>query len=511
LVKELHARLSNVLRQNIPILVLFIVALILYLAFMSRSFNEEDAFNFALALSRYDVAAHRPHPPGYPVFVFIASIPYLVTKNQLFSLTLVSALSGALTLIPTYAIAKRLFNREIAFFSSLALMVAPGFWLTSEQALSNSLFTWLLTLALSQLLAGRGSRLYRFSSWGTLGVALGVRPFNLVFVAPFLLETVRAGKRDFIYCASLLLGTFSLGFLPAVLLTGYNQYLNAVLDQLTHHLRYDVSPFGLSGVDRFIVLLLTLMNGLGANLPNRIVRFDPFVSNSPYAWVNVVLVISFCVAGVIFVRRVQDFSSVPFLLSWVLPYSAFVYLLGTPGYTRYMLPLLPPVLILLVASAFHAVSFLRSSRLNRSSVKHLRTAVRYGMVMLFIVSMFACSLPLATMIHTELPPNVQLAVFVRENYDPSTTTIIVLHEFRAFQFYAGEFRYVQCCYDAQKALGIIHSYYNSSNSILITSSALVALQNRGIVLHVVKVVEYFRSPLVKVEDYRVILYRIIQE
>jgi len=166
---------------------------------------------------------------------------------------------------------------------------------------------------------------------------------------------------------------------------------------------------------------------------------------------------------------------------------------------------------LLVASAFHAVSFLRSSRLNRSSVKHLRTAVRYGMVMLFIVSMFACSLPLATMIHTELPPNVQLAVFVRENYDPSTTTIIVLHEFRAFQFYAGEFRYVQCCYDAQKALGIIHSYYNSSNSILITSSALVALQNRGIVLHVVKVVEYFRSPLVKVEDYRVILYRIIQE
>ena len=38
------------------------------------------------------------------------------------------------------------------------------------------------------------------------------------------------------------------------------------------------------------------------------------------------------------VRRVQDFSSVPFLLSWVLPYSAFVYLLGTPGYTRYMLP-----------------------------------------------------------------------------------------------------------------------------------------------------------------------------
>ena len=73
------------------------------------------------------LSAHRPHPPGYPVFVFISSIPYWVTKDPLLSLTLVSAVSGALTLIPTYAIAKRLFNREVAFFSALALMVAPGF------------------------------------------------------------------------------------------------------------------------------------------------------------------------------------------------------------------------------------------------------------------------------------------------------------------------------------------------------------------------------------------------
>ena len=93
-------------------------------------------------------------------------------------------------------------------------------------------------------------------------------------------------------------------------------------------------------------------------------------------------------------------------------------------------------------------------RLNWSTASHVRIAARYGVVMLFIASMFAYSLPLATAIHTELPPNVQLAVFVRENYDPSTTTIIVLHEFRAFQFYAGEFRYVNCCDDTRKPWGL---------------------------------------------------------
>ena len=73
------------------------------------------------------------------------------------------------------------------------------------------------------------------------------------------------------------------------------------------------------------------------------------------------------------------------------------------------------------------------------------------------------------------------------------------------------FRYVYCCHDTQKALGIIQSYSNSSNSILITNSALEAFKRQGISLSVVKVTDFFRSPLVKVEDNMVILYRVLQE
>ena len=31
-----------------------------------------DSINFALGVESFDVAAHRPHPPGYPVFMAMA-------------------------------------------------------------------------------------------------------------------------------------------------------------------------------------------------------------------------------------------------------------------------------------------------------------------------------------------------------------------------------------------------------------------------------------------------------
>lgn len=509
---QLSGRLSVAYARNIQIVLLVIAALVLYLSFMSRSFDEVDAFNFALGLNRYDVSTHQPHPPGYPVFIFIGSLFYWVTNDQLLSLILVSVLSGALTLIPTYAIAKRLFNRDIALFSALALIVTPGFWLLSEQALSDMLFTLFLTIAMSMLLVGKldKSKPHLYASWGILGIALGVRPLNFVLVTPFLLETVRSkDRRDLFYCVILLLGTLSLALFPAILLTGYSQYLNAVLDQLTRHVRDDLNPFGLSGVDRFVVLLLTLLNGLGANLPFRVLAFDPFVSSSLYAQINIVLISSFFLVGLIVLARVRNFSNAAFLLSWILPYFMFVYAAGSPGYTRYLLPIFPPILMILVASALHSVRCVSSSRLIWSIPSHLRTAVRYGIVILFIGSMFANSLPLAAAIHSELPPNVQLTVFVRANYDSATTMIVGFHESRAFQLYAGEFRFVKCCHDTQKALGVIQSYSSSSNSILITNSALEAFRKQGITFNVLRITEFSRSPLVKVEDYNVVLYRIL--
>lgn len=500
-------------RRDIGLVILVLAALALYLTFLSRSYDEGDVFNFALALIRYDVSAHQPHPPGYPVFVFIASIPYFVTNNQLFSLTLVSALSGALTLIPTFAIANRLFNRETAFFSALALMVVPGFWLVSEQGLSDMLAMLFLTVAISQLLIGslNHSKPHFYCSWAMLGIALGVRPFNFVFIAPFLFETVRVTKRvrDHAGFVLLMLGTFCLALFPAILLTGYNQYVTAVFSQLSGHLRDEVNPFGFSAIDRFIFLLLTLTSGLGANLPFHILSFYPYRSESLFSILNFVLILLMSGFSLIILRRVKDFSKVFFIVLWIIPYFAFVYLLGNPGYPRYMLPIIPPILIVLIASTLRVGRFVGSrAKSSKKMFGHLRIVARYLIVALFIASVFVYSLPLAVMIHTQLPPNVQLVAFVHSNYDPTTTTVIVFHELRAFQFFGSEFRYVHCCHEPQKAFAVLKSSFRLSDSILITGSALAALHSVGIKVSVLKVAEFFRSPLVNAEDSEAILYRV---
>lgn len=500
-------------RRNIGLSILVVAALALYLSFLSRTFDEGDAFNFALGLIRYDIAAHQPHPPGYPVFMFIASIPYLFTNNPLFSLSLVSAVSGAITLIPNYVVAKRLFNQETAFFSSLALVVVPGFWLISEQALSDILAIFFLMLAFSQLLLGSmtNSRVYLYTSWATLGLAMGVRPFNFIFIVPFVFETVRISRRlrDLIGCGSMLILLFCLSFIPAILLTGIDQYATAMFSQLNNHLRDDVHPFGLSAFQRLILLLLTLAKEFGASLPIRVVPVYLYQSSSALSNLNFALILIFSGASLILLKRARNFSKVMFMILWVAPYFAFVYSLGSPGYPRYMLPIVPPILIVMTASALQlGRSLVAVFGMSKASFGNVRFAVRYLLVILFIGGMFVYSLPLATTIHTQLPPTVQLVEFVRSNYDPTTTTVLVFHELRAFQFFGSEFRYVHCCHNSLKALAVLKNNLLLSGSTLITGSALVAIQKLGVTVSILKVAEFNWSPLVKSEDSEASLFRI---
>ena len=43
-----------------------------HLAWLPRHLEDIDSINFALGLRHYDVAAHQPHPPGYPLFIALA-------------------------------------------------------------------------------------------------------------------------------------------------------------------------------------------------------------------------------------------------------------------------------------------------------------------------------------------------------------------------------------------------------------------------------------------------------
>ena len=46
-------------------------ALIVYVATQSQSLDDWDSVQFAMGIEHYDIRLHHPHPPGYPLYIFI--------------------------------------------------------------------------------------------------------------------------------------------------------------------------------------------------------------------------------------------------------------------------------------------------------------------------------------------------------------------------------------------------------------------------------------------------------
>jgi hypothetical protein len=75
--------------------------------FLASSLEDIDSVNFALGVRDFDVADHRPHPPGYPVYIAIGKV--------------LAALVGAM---PAAGLASAIEARALAWLSLLAAVVS---------------------------------------------------------------------------------------------------------------------------------------------------------------------------------------------------------------------------------------------------------------------------------------------------------------------------------------------------------------------------------------------------
>jgi hypothetical protein len=85
-----------------------------------------DAVQFALALDRFDLRLHQPHPPGYILYVALGRALDSAVDNPSVSLALLSALFGAVALPLLYLLAVRVFDdRAIAWGAVLLVGASP--------------------------------------------------------------------------------------------------------------------------------------------------------------------------------------------------------------------------------------------------------------------------------------------------------------------------------------------------------------------------------------------------
>ncbi len=85
-----------------------------------------DAVQFALALDRFDLHMHQPHPPGYILYVALGRALNFVISSPPLALCLLSVLAGMTAVFMVHRLALRIFGDQgIALGAALVVLASP--------------------------------------------------------------------------------------------------------------------------------------------------------------------------------------------------------------------------------------------------------------------------------------------------------------------------------------------------------------------------------------------------
>ena len=165
---------------------------------MSRTLWDWDEALFAMALHDFDVPQHHPHPPGFPLYVFLGKVVRVVVSSDFRALQLVT-LAAAVALFPLiFTLARELrFDFLTALLGSMLLVFFPNVWFFGGTAFSDVPGLALAVAASALLLRGcRDVRAF-YAGAIVLGLAAAIRPQALVIgCAPSLVALWFQARRS---------------------------------------------------------------------------------------------------------------------------------------------------------------------------------------------------------------------------------------------------------------------------------------------------------------------------
>ncbi|MSP91731.1 MAG: hypothetical protein EXR79_08000 [Myxococcales bacterium] len=165
------------------------------LAFLPRWVEDHDSVNFALGLAHFDLAAHRPHFPGYPVYLAAAWPAYALGVPAPVALALPGIVAGATAAAGLALATARHTTAWAGVLAGAVYAALPGVALADVTPLSDALGLHLGTMALAGLLIGRRSG--RFVAAGLAGALVGARLSYLPWAAGLLAAALwRANGRE---------------------------------------------------------------------------------------------------------------------------------------------------------------------------------------------------------------------------------------------------------------------------------------------------------------------------
>ncbi|PWB68964.1 MAG: hypothetical protein C3F15_15750 [Holophagae bacterium] len=246
---------------------------------------EWDEILFMRAMAKYDVAAHAPHPPGYPAFVALAKPVYWLTGDAQLGPQL-AAIAGAVAavgLLGLLAVRLGATRREV-WCAAAVLAALPGFLFNANVGMSDVVGTAAAVAGVLALAVAldRPERLPLAAVVG--GLALGVRPQVAYALIPVGVAAVvcaaRARRwRPLLLAIAAGAAAGAASWVPAILITGPDRFLGAVRGQALRAVTAEsagrfsgappsvladhwlLAPFGSSAL-AWVFWLLVLMGGV---------------------------------------------------------------------------------------------------------------------------------------------------------------------------------------------------------------------------------------------------------
>ncbi len=325
-----------------------------HLAFLPPTLEDLDSMNFALGVRDFDPSKHQPHPPGYPLFIALGKLSHAVWPSESGSLSFWGALFGALSVFSLMALFRSIeaMDRTAidaerdrrAALATLVVVASPLFWFTALRPLSDVPGLG-MALAAQACLASAFVRRRRADSAdaaaiaesgrlivaGALiaGLAVGMRTQTIWLTFPLLAAVLldRAGRG----AAGALLGsamTFAIGVLfwliPLLVASGGIGRYRAAFQTIAADQLYGLDTLLSNPTPRRLAL------GIIASL------VGPWAA-PPLGWI----VVAIAIAGLVVLAWRAPYAAALLLVAYV-PYSIF-HLVLQETYSRYALPIVPPV------------------------------------------------------------------------------------------------------------------------------------------------------------------------
>lgn len=170
--------------------------------FRAERLSGWDPVNFALALDRWDLALHQPHPPGYLGYVVLGRLARLVTADANAALILVGAAATAATGFLLWRLAAAVgVPSAPRWIGTVAFLLSPLVWFYSSVAEVYALETFCALLVAAACLRALRDELPLWPLALAFAACAFVKPPTAILLLP-LAAVAPAGRRLVSLCAA---------------------------------------------------------------------------------------------------------------------------------------------------------------------------------------------------------------------------------------------------------------------------------------------------------------------